>query len=296
VPRPAGRRGRAGPVALATGAAFADLPENRVLAAALAGHGVTAEPAVWSDPGVRWARYRAVVIRSCWDYHRRLDDFLAWVDALGRERVTLWNARSLVRWNARKRYLADLAARGVAVAPTVWLAPDDAPRAAERLAGTGWSHVVLKPEVSSSAHDTWAARLPLAPPDAERLDALLRRGAALVQPYLSEIPERGEHCLVFVDGRFSHAIVRRAAPGDFRVQREYGGTVEPVVPSSGVQRWAEGVLRLVRPRPLYARVDAVLTDGGPCLMELELIEPSLYFDVVPEGAERLAAAIRRRIR
>ncbi|HEV2643145.1 MAG TPA: hypothetical protein VGT98_10575 [Candidatus Elarobacter sp.] len=286
-------------VALATSAAHPDLTDDdRPLLATLAAHGIRAEPAVWNDPAVEWSEYAAVVIRSCWDYHYRADEFLAWVDALEAADVLLLNPPDVVRWNADKTYLRDLEAAGVRTVPTRWLDATHAQSLSAILEETGWRDAVIKPSVSASARDTWRVQHPPKSEHDARMRTLVERGTVLVQPYMDVIASQGELSLVFLDGRYSHAVLKRPKAGDFRVQTEHGGSVEEAYPNDRMVRQAADVLRAapdVAMQSLYARVDGVIVDGELVLMELELIEPALYLSAHPRAAARLASAIARRV-
>ncbi len=267
------------------------------LIASLARLGVRAEPAVWDDDAVDWRRFDAAVIRSCWDYHLRPTEFFAWVDRVERLGVAIWNPSPVLRWNARKTYLRDLAAAGVRTVPTVWVdssAADDEQTLSTTLEHAGWNDAVVKPVVSASAHDTWKLSRADADADSEH-DVRLRRVAAthgaMVQPLVPEIVTDGEWSLQFFGGVFSHAVVKRAAPGEFRVQREFGGTFERVDPSTAVLQQAEAALRAAPGRTVYARVDGVVIGGELTVTELELLEPALFLDADPAAADRFAAAI-----
>ena len=271
-------------------------PDDRLLAAALAERGIETDAIPWSDPAVDWARYAAVVVRSCWDYHLRPDDFRAWVDALDAAGVRLVNPAPLLRWNADKRYLADLAARGVPIVPT-HLAERGSRETLAAIAGrAGWDGLVVKPAVSASAHDTWrVAGVPSAD-DERRFRALVARGRAIVQPFLPEVVALGEWSLLYFGGRFSHAVLKRARAGDFRVQAEFGGSAEPADPGAEVAAEGAAVLDAVRALvhgavPVYARVDGCVAGGRFVLMELELIEPTLFLGAHPEAPGRCAGAI-----
>jgi hypothetical protein len=271
---------------------------------ALTARGVRGQPAVWTDDAVVWDAFDAVVIRSCWDYHLRHDEFFRWIERLTRLGVPIWNPPGTLRWNSHKTYLHDLSIGGVRTVPTLWLLPDN-PRAqtaslATILADTGWNHVVIKPIVSASAHETWRASIDDARANAAahdaRLRALIARPGVMVQPFVPEIETDGEWSLQFFGGQFSHAVVKRAAPGDFRVQREYGGTHETVVPTTTVLRQAEAALRAAPSESLYARVDGVVLAGNLVVTELELLEPSLFLDAHPDAAARFADAIAAAVR
>src|SRR5882724_4397341 len=164
-------------IALATAAKLPTLnDDDRLLIPALAELGFTAVPAVWDAPDVCWDEYRggAVVVRSCWDYHHRLEEFLAWMTRLERAGVPLWNSPAVLRWNSHKGYLRDLAARGVPIVPTRWLERGRRVGLARLLRDERWSDAVVKPAVSASATDTWRPSAATAGADQSRLAELLR--------------------------------------------------------------------------------------------------------------------------
>jgi hypothetical protein len=281
-------------IALAT---YAQLPglntDDGLLIPALRALGFAASPAVWDAPDVCWDEFAAVVVRSCWDYHRRLPEFRAWIAGLERARVALCNPPELLRWNSHKSYLRDLAAAGVPVVPTQWLVGGggDRPGLAALLSARGWRDAVVKPAVSASAFGTWRTSPRIADADQSRLDALLDRGDVLLQPFVPEVHDPGEWSLVFFGRRFSHAVLKRPAGDDYRVQWEFGGTASAAAPPQRLIADAERVLGAVPGNVTYARVDGVERDGRLVLMELELIEPHLFLALDPGAAARLARAI-----
>lgn len=279
-------------IALAT---YAKLPglndDDRLLVATLSELGITAVPAVWDSADVCWEEFQAVLVRSCWDYHRRLPEFLAWIDRVERSGVTLWNTPALLRWNSHKAYLRDLAARGVPIVPTRWLARGDRTELAGLLDREGWCDAVIKPAVSASATETWRTSAATASADQRRLDELLDAGDVLVQPFVPEVEAAGEWSVVFLGGRFSHAVVKRPADGDYRVQWEFGGSALAAAPPDRLVADAGRVLAAAPGDTVYARVDGVVRDGRLLLMELELIEPHLFLGWDPDAAGRLAKAI-----
>jgi glutathione synthase/RimK-type ligase-like ATP-grasp enzyme len=304
-------------VALATSVDWPRLlPDERGLEPALRHLGIDAEIAIWTDVTVDWNRFDAIVIRSCWDYHEDLGAWLAWLDRLEREGAgaRMHNPPSLLRWNARKTYLTVLAARGVPIVPTVWLdsaalSSAAAVRQALRAALGTAPELVAKPAVSAGARGTLRLRGSELEGDSvgRQLDDVLPswrlRGPVLVQPFLAEIAAHGEWSLLFFNGHFSHAVLKRPAAGDFRVQPQHGGTTEARQPPPALRAAAEEVLRVAfslaqaQAPALYARVDLVLVAGTPLLMELEVIEPALFLQHTPAGAgpERFARAIAARL-
>ena len=291
-------------IALAT---YASLPggaaDELPLIECLATLGVRARAAVWDDSSTAGHDFDGVVVRSCWDYHLRHDDFFRWVDRVAGAGVPIWNSPMVLRWSSRKTYLHDLEIGGVRTVPTVWLLSDNA-RAktaslATILADTRWDRAVVKPIISASAHETWSVTIDEAREDAAewdtRLRALIARPGAMVQPFVEEVESDGEWSLLFFGGVFSHAVRKYAALGDFRVTREWGGWHETVTPAPNVIRQAERALRVAPSESVYARVDGFIMNGGFVLTELELLEPSLYLDADPEAPMRFARAIAARV-
>lgn len=271
-----------------------DLPElaasDRAAAAELAGRGVVVEAAIWDDAAVDWSRFAAVVVRSCWDYYLEPERFLAWAEGLSRRGVRLLNPAALIRWNVRKTYLSDLAARGVAVVPTIFVAPGEAASLSALLDARGWERAVLKPQISASAYETFLLPRERAPEGQALLDRLVGLSGAMVQPYVEEVTTRGELSLIFLGGRFSHAVKKLPRAGDFRVQLEHGGAQVLVTPGDPLIAEARRAVEAIEGPWLFARVDGVEAGGRLLLMELELIEPELFL-CFPPGAVRFADAL-----
>jgi glutathione synthase/RimK-type ligase-like ATP-grasp enzyme len=270
-------------------------PDDQLLLPALAALGISAEPVVWSNESAAWSQFDAVMVRSCWDYHLRFAEFLAWLARLDASGITVWNSSPLLRWNADKRYLLDLAQRGVATIPTM-IVPRGRARDVESLAAAeGWTRFVLKPTVSASGYETYALRAPLDDAARDAIDKVTTLGDALLQPFVDEVPQNGEYSFTFIDGDFSHATLKRATAGEFRVQTEHGGSVEPVDAPPALIEQAAHVVSVLPETPLYGRVDGIARGSAFLLMELELIEPNLFLGEGRGAAERLAAAIARRL-
>jgi len=266
--------------------------DDRTLLAPLANLGIEAKPAVWSDPSVSWSSATAVVIRSCWDYHLRLNEFLNWITALEQAGVGLWNPPATLRWNANKSYLRELEQKGVPIVPTLW--PEAGFDLEPELQQRKWKQAVVKPRVSATAYRTLLTS-PDAVDGAQMLvDDLMHGPGAMVQEFLKEVRTQGEWSLIFFSGQFSHAVTKTPKPGDFRSQEEFGGEIRNRQPAKSLIQAADRALATVDPVPLYARVDGVESGGQFRLMELELIEPALYMSLAEGAAERFAAAIANR--
>jgi len=288
-------------IALATERRLPELTaDDRVLLTELRARGVRAEAAVW-DEECEWGDFDVVVIRSCWDSHLRRGEFIDWTRRVERAGARLYDPAPLVEWNTDKRYLRDLAARGIAVVPTRWVGEGDGtPALADLLGDAGWEEAVVKPAISAGAYETWRTSAAAAPGDEARFAALVRGGAGevLVQPFVERVLRDGEWSLVFFAGVFSHAVRKRPAPGDFRVQPQFGGLTETApAPASLVADAARVVEAAARATGLetrdvlYARVDGVEEEGRLVLMELECVEPNLFFEHDVQAARRFADAL-----
>jgi glutathione synthase/RimK-type ligase-like ATP-grasp enzyme len=277
-------------VALVTSAEYRELtPDDRLLVAPLRRRGIAAEPAVWNDPGVRWGEFDSIILRSTWDYHLASNAFAAWIAAVGA--FNLANPATIVRWNMEKTYLRELAAGGIPVPPTVWVAPNERPSLGGILHDTGWVRAVVKPTVSASAYETWIVAGAVTDADEVRFRRLCAASGAMVQKFMEPIRTAGEWSLLFFGKEYSHAVVKRPVEGDFRVQSEYGGTVETAAPPASLLAQARAVIASVPGPLLYARVDGVVEEGTFMLMELELIEPTLYLDADPAAPDRFCDAL-----
>jgi glutathione synthase/RimK-type ligase-like ATP-grasp enzyme len=283
-------------VALATYERAPDLaPDDRPLASALSSLGVEPVAVVWSDLSADWESLDLIVIRSCWDYHLRLAEFNAWLDRLVKMGVPVLNSATLIRWNADKRYLLDLTALGVPTVPTLVVSVNDGERVWLETITRGWRQFVLKPTVSASGYETHLFEHPLDESARATIERVTSRGESLVQPFIEEVSRNGELSFTFIDGEYSHATLKTARSGEFRVQTDHGGKTEPCDAPQTLVRAAARAIAALPETPLYARVDAVEQQNALVLMELELIEPNLFLEYRSGVAERLAAAIVARL-
>jgi glutathione synthase/RimK-type ligase-like ATP-grasp enzyme len=269
-------------------------PEYEDLSAAIAATGLAAEPVGWEDYAP--AAGDVVLPLFAWGYHQAPERWFAALDRWEAAGVRLFNPARVLRWNSDKRYLADLAGAGAPVVPTLFadaLADTDLAAARARF---GAGILVVKPVFSGGAHNTM-----LVEPDASLPPALLGE-AMMIQPLMRSIATTGEHSLLLFDGTLSHALVKWPRAGDFRVQAQHGGMAEDLVAPDDALAAARAVLAALAActgltaAPLYARVDLIADDDGRwLLMELELIECSLFLDHAPDGGAAFARALRARI-
>lgn len=262
------------------------IPGEKPLISLLQPAGIDANPVIWNDPVVDWSGYDALLVRSIWDYHLHVDDFQAWLGRVENLMLPVWNPVHVLRWNHHKFYLRDLEQRGIAIAPTLFFRCHDA-GAVERVRATGWTDVVIKPAVSASGYRTHA--FPTDSAEAKQhVEEAAAHGDFLVQPFLPGIRERGEVSMIFLGGKYSHAVLKKPRAGEFRVQAEHGGHEVSYSPPAEIIRAGEIILKQTGMPLLYARVDGLMEDSKFVLMELELIEPDLFLGTAPGSVNRLA--------
>lgn len=295
-------------IALAT---CEDLPEwevdDRPFHEALRSRHIDFDQPCWSDPKVDWSSYSCCLIRTTWDYADRCEEFVAWAERTA-TLTRLLNPIETIRWNTCKSYLKDLESTGIPVIPTHWLESGESFDLRGILDAHGWDTGFIKPRIGATARATFR----FDPADGSLLDAqrhlagLLETEAALVQPYLSSVEEVGERSAIFIDGVLTHAVEKIPAPGDYRVQDDFGAIDRPCELKPGERELVEEVMRMLQAvpdwtgerdvLPLYARVDFLQQHDTPLINEVELVEPSLFFRHGPAAADALADSLIRRIR
>ena len=264
--------------------------DDELLLDPLARRGWEVEMVPWRRPGVEWSRFRAVLVRTTWDYPDDPEGFLGALESVDRSPALLLNPLELIRWNVEKTYLRDLEARGVPVVPTAWgrgLTREALARHRRELQA---ERMVVKPVVGANA-----SRLHRLDPDEDEAEERAIRSLGdrpyLAQPFVPGVVEEGEYSLFYFGGALSHAILKSPTESDFRVQEEHGGRIRAVGAGPDLLAAGERVMESVRPVPLYARVDVVpMADGGYALMELELVEPALYFRMDSRAPDRFVKA------
>ena len=281
--------------------------DDRPFHVALSGLDIEWSQPLWNDPGVEWADYDAVLIRTTWDYQYNCDQFLEWVDTVS-HKTTLHNDGRIIRWNAEKTYLRELESFGAALAPTLWLSKGSDVSLQELMIRHDWRRGFLKPVVGATARETH--RFEVGTESLKHaqtaLSRLLPAESMMFQPYLASVETEGEYSAVFFDGIFSHAVRKIPVSGDYRVQDDFGATDEAWTFSSSdmtcvreahdiLMRFLDSRFRITR-APLYARADFLRgDDGGLLLNELELIEPSLFFRHDVRAGKTFASALKARL-
>ena len=250
-------------------------------------HGMLLEDICWDQSGVKWHDYAAVIIGTTWDYWDRSDLFLKTLERIESQTLLL-NSEAMVRWNLDKRYLKELEQKGARLIPTQWIADPTRAAVAAAFESLRCDDLVIKRQVGAGADGQYRLQRGGAIPDLDQ--------AMMAQPFFPSIQTEGEMSLIFIDGEFSHALIKRAIEGEYRIQSSYGGTEQAISPSKEDLKSAMSVLASLDETPLYARVDMLRADDGELyLMELEVIEPYLYPLEGPQLGTMMAAAVQQRI-
>lgn len=245
----------------------------------------------WRSESVDWNRYDAVYIGTPWDYPEDPERFMALLDAIDRSRAVLVNDLALVRWTLPKTYLRDLEARGAAIVPSLWETNFERDRLDGYFVAHATDGIIIKPVVSTNATDTFRLRAPVPDAVVDELVRTFRCRDYFVQPFIVSILDEGEASLFFFGQDYSHAIRKTPRPGDFRVQEEHGSEIVRIEPEASLLDAADTVIGLVDPAPVYARCDFVRgPDGRHLLMELEVVEPSMYLRMDEGSPRRFAKA------
>lgn len=262
------------------------IPDEIGIAAVFRAHGIDIEIAVWDETD--WTAHRSILIRTPWDYAQKHELFLSKIHTAASSGANIIHSENIIRWNIDKRYLAQLAGDGFSVVPThvfnSFRLRDTEPYLNE------YGTVVVKPVIGAGGRNTFRLDRQTGAEPA----ATLEDSPVLLQPFMPEIETGGELSFIFLGGVYSHAVVKTAAAGEFRVQSRYGGNVKPYLPSAGEIAQAEILLRAAKLDTVYARVDTVSRSGRLYLMELEILEPELFFRFSKAGMARFAQAVSNR--
>jgi len=275
-----------------TGDAFEHDLQIAAIEPAFIDAGLNLEVIDWRAPIEAFAGIALVMIGTSWDYQDHSEEFLAKLEQLEGAGIIVCNSSTIVRWNTKKTYLRALEEAGAAIIPTLWV--DNANR--QTIAGAmehfGAGTLVIKRQIGAGAMGQHRFTRDAMP------DAGWSMGhPAMIQPFLPQITKEGELSFLFIDGELSHALIKRAEEGDYRIQSRYGGYEEAIEPDARDTAAAKAILtKIPGETPLYARIDMLRSEEGTLLlMEAELIEPYLYPQQGPKLGTMLAEAIAKRV-
>ena len=271
------------------------LTEDRLVLDALKRKGLRVHRISWDDSNFDWASTQYVLFRSTWDYFDRYEEFTTWLEKV-RYQTLMINPYELISWNLDKHYLRDLQNKGIKITPTQFIEVGIKESLSKIIQQSGWNEVILKPAISGAARHTYRLGATNIEAHEDIFKELIASESMLLQPFQRNILTKGEVAFMIMGGKFTHAILKKAKPGDFRVQDYFGGSIHPYEATSTEIEFAEKVVDAVLPSPLYARVDAIWDNENQlCISEVEMIEPELWFRENPSAADTLADAILKYI-
>ena len=267
------------------------LLEQELLKSAFEAQGLKVDITYWDNPTYEWQETKSVLFRTIWDYFERFDEFWDWLEQV-KTKTRLINSYEHIKWNIDKHYLKDMSSWGIETVPTYFADKGCNMKLHEIAKRNQWKDLVIKPAISASAFKTYKILANEIQVNEKLFNSLVQERNMLVQPYFETITQLGEASLMVFDGKFTHAILKKAQPGDFRVQDDFGGTVHNYIPTKAEINFAEKVFETCKTKPVYGRVDIVWdNDKNFYLSELEIIEPELWIRNYPKCAERIAEAV-----
>jgi glutathione synthase/RimK-type ligase-like ATP-grasp enzyme len=271
------------------------LDEDALATEALKAEGFIVHRTYWDNPTYDWSKTDFVLFRATWDYFNRYEEFIDWLNRASR--VTRFiNSFELVKWNLDKHYLRDLEAKGVRILPTTFVETGDGRTLQQLVSETHWGELILKPAISGAARHTYKIDASNAHEHEAIFRSLIAAEAMLLQEFQHSILTKGEVTFVLFGGKYSHAVLKKAKPGDFRVQDDFGGTLHDYTPTPQEIQLAERVLTACETQPVYARVDFIWNKNDElCVSEVELIEPELWLRKLPASATQLAKAVAQAV-
>ena len=264
---------------------FPDLYQtDQFLIPELTRHNITAKATIWNDPTINWNDFDYLVFRNTWDYFEKEKEFNTWLEYIEASGIKTLNAIEIIQRNKHKFYLRDLENQGVKILPTVFIDKTAALNLAE-IIPQDWQKAVIKPAYSGAAYLTEVFEIS----QLQQINLQYRPIAAekelLLQKFMPEIVSEGETSFIFFNKKFSHCVNKKPADGDFRVQIQFGGKYTSIEPSQDLIRQAQAIVNTFKEKLLYARVDVIVINNQLHLMEVECIEPDLYFNY-SEGSQK----------
>ncbi len=268
--------------------------EHEFLLRFLQQKGLNIHKELWANDNVQWEKYDCILLKSPWDYVEKPILFYQWLDRMMHLNIPVLNPAAIVKWNCDKHYLKDISNAGLKVIPTAFVEQGEQFSYDHHVAAFNNQTLIVKPCISGSSKNTFLLKHP-SPETISFINTLLEKESMMVQPFIPRVQEEGEWALLFFGGKFSHALIKKPADGDFRCQQQFGGSVQAVQPDASILKAATEYVTQFAKGCLYARVDGLVIDGTFYLMELELVDPVLFLDIDSEAAERYYAALQEEL-
>lgn len=264
--------------------------EDRLLKEALERLGYSVHRTNWDDDNFDWTSTEYIFFRTTWDYFDRYDEFSVWLEDVC-TKTKLINPKELIYWSLDKHYLQDLDQAGIRIPETIFIEPKETQTLSEIIASLNWKEFILKPAISGAGRHTYRFTKEKAADHQSIFSQLIAKESMLIQEFQANILTKGEVAFMVFGGKFSHAVLKTAKKGDFRVQDDFGGTIQHYYPDAAEIAFVERAFAACSPLPVYARIDVIWNNENElCIGEIELIEPELWFRMDDESADRCALA------
>lgn len=246
----------------------------------------------WNDTNFNWSSTKSAIFRSTWDYFDQFSNFRNWLE-LVKEQCYLINPYEQINWNLDKHYLLDLQKLDLPIVESVFVSKKTQLNLETISKSKNWKDIVIKPTISGAARHTYHLKNDEIKKFQDKWLSLTNNEDFMVQEFQKNILSTGEIAVMIFGGEYSHSVLKKAKKGDFRVQDDFGGSVEKINPSLEIIELAEKTVKSLKTMPLYARVDIIFDNGSnPVISELELIEPELWFRFKEESAYKLAEIVK----
>jgi glutathione synthase/RimK-type ligase-like ATP-grasp enzyme len=264
--------------------------EDQKIIPALAKHNIEATAVIWSDKNIHWTDFDYLIFRNTWDYFEKETEFKIWLDQIEQIGIKTLNPIEVVKHNIHKFYLREMEQQGIRILPTIFIDKTNALNLAEVLPAH-WKKAVIKPAFSAGSYLTEVFEVSEISAITKQYKSIAAEKELLLQEFMPQIQTLGETSFIFFNKKFSHAVNKKPVDGDFRVQSLFGGKYTLVQPSPELIEKAQKVVNTFEEKLLYARVDGILIDNELYLMEIECIEPDLYFNLSEYSLNRFVTAI-----
>ena len=270
------------------------LPEltaaDQVLIPELAQYNIKASPVVWDDPSINWNDFNFLIFRNTWDYYEKESKFNLWLHQIEMLGIKTLNTLTTIKQNKHKFYLRELNNEGIQVIPTIFIDTTKALHLAA-LIPQHWKKAVIKPAFSAGSYLTTVFETTDVDKISSQYQSIASEKELLLQEFMPQIQTLGETSFIFFNKKFSHCVNKKPAEGDFRVQVQFGGTYTCVDPEPELIAKAQKIVDTFQEPLLYARVDGIVVENELLLMEIECIEPDLYFNLCEGSMQRFVASV-----
>ena len=256
----------------------------------LAKHNIVAKAVIWNDETINWEDYDVLIFRNTWDYYEKQIEFDNWLDKIQKLGIKTLNSISIINKNKHKFYLRELQQLGFTILPTIFIEKTKELNL-KKFIPNHWKKTVIKPAYSAGSYQTELFDISEVDIINQKYQDIASQKELLLQEFMPEIQTLGETSLIFFNKKFSHAVNKKPIEGEFRIQIQYGGKYKLVQPNQDIIEKAQKIVNTFSEDLLYARVDGIIIGNEIYLMEIECIEPDLYFNLAEDSMDKFVNSI-----